>query len=241
MKKTTYILIIFTIILIILFLWDEIENLSLNQRINDDKMSNFFTSFGGVVVAISLYYFYEQLKEMKSVNLPDLNISSATFNVTEQIGHLYNKKVLKFRQILDNKVSDINSYFQLHNTGLGTCNNITIKWKYDIDEIKKILNDEYENFPIFISESQHLSFLEPNGSVQIEIPEFYFYCCAPQYNFNENNHQELAKKIAKGEDLQPKLNVEINYYDIKNDLITKNFKVEVQAVNNTIRTRFKPI
>lgn len=239
MKNTTSILIIFTIFLTILFFWGELGNLSFEQKIDDDKIGNFFTSFGGVVVAISLYYFYEQLKEMKSVNQPDLNISSAIFNVTEGIGVLYNKKNLKFRQILDNKVSDLNSYFQLHNTGLGTCKNISIKWIYDLEKIKEILQDNYENFPIFITESQHLSFLESNGKFQIDIPEFYFYCCAPEFNFNEKNHSELAKKLIKGEDLQPKLNVEIKYYDIKNDEIIKNFKVEVQAVNSTIKTKFK--
>lgn len=238
MKQTTNILIIFTIFLIIIFSWGEIENLSLQQKINDDKISNFFTSFGGVVVAISLYYFYEQLKEMKSVNLPDLNISSATFNVTEEIGILYNKKTLKFRQILDNKISELNSYFQLHNTGLGTCKNISIKWIYDLESIRKIIQDNYENFPIFVTEKQHIDFLEANGKIQIEIPEYYFYCCAPEFNFNETNHSELAKKLIKGEDLQPKLNVEIKYYDIKNDIIVKKFKVEVQAVNNTIKTKF---
>jgi hypothetical protein len=241
MKQTTYILIIFTIVLIIIFFWGEIESLSFEQKIDDDKVGNFFTSFGGVVVAISLYYFYEQLKEMKSVNQPDLNISSAILNVTEEIGVIYNKKTLKFRQILDNKVSDLNSYFQLHNTGLGTCKNISIKWIYDLKKIKEILQDNYENFPIFITESQYLSFLESNGKVQIEIPEFYFYCCAPEFNFNEKNHSELAKKLIQGEDLQPKLNVEVKYYDIKNVEIIKNFKVEVQAVNNTIKVKFKHI
>lgn len=239
MKKTTYILIIFTIFLIIIFSWGEIDNLSFYQKINDDKISNFFTSFAGVIVAVSLYFFYEQLKEMKSVNLPDLNISSAIFNVEEEIGAIYNKKALKFCQILDNKVSDLNCYFELHNTGLGTCKNISINWIYDMESIKKIISDNYEYFPIFLTEKQHIEFLEVNGKIQIEIPEFYFYCCAPEFNFNSNNHRELSQKISKGEDLQPKLNVELKYYDIKNDLIKKNFKVVILAVNNTIRTKFK--
>lgn len=239
MKNTTYILIIFTIFLIVIFSWGEMDNFSFNQKINDDKISNFFTSFAGVIVAVSLYFFYEQLKEMKSVNLPDLNISSAIFNVDEEIGVIYNKKTLKFRQILDNKVSDLNGYFELHNTGLGTCKNISINWIYDLESIKKIINDDYEYFPIFVTENQHIEFLEANGKIQIEIPEFYFYCCAPQFNFNLNNHRELAQKLSKGEDLQPKLNVELKYYDIKNDLIKKSFKVQIQAVNNTIRTKFK--
>ena len=40
MKKTTYILIIFTIFLIILFLWGELENLSFKQKINDDGIDD---------------------------------------------------------------------------------------------------------------------------------------------------------------------------------------------------------
>lgn len=241
MKKTTYILIIFTIVLIIIFFWGELESFNINKKINDDKISNFFTSFSGVIVAISLYYLYEQLKEMKSVNLPDLNISPATFYVTEEIGLIYNKKTLKFCQYLDNKVSDSRPYFELHNTGLGTCKNVSIKWKYDINSIKEIIQDNYEYFPIFITESQQLTFLESNGKVQIEIPEFYYYCCAPEFNFNSKNHHELSNKLINGEELHPELNVELKYFDVKNDKIIKNFKVEIQAVNNTIKTHFKQI
>jgi hypothetical protein len=238
MKKTTYILILFTIILIALFLWGETENLNFTQKINDDKIANFFTSFGGVIVAISLYYFYEQLI---AVNLPDLYFSSALFNVTEKESIYENKKDLNFLQIIDEKISELNSYFILHNTGTGTCKNITIKWIYEIEEIKKIIKDDYQYFPIFVTESQKLSFIESNGKIHVEIPKFYFYCCAPEYNFNEKNHSELAKKLGNGEELQPNLNVEIVFFDSRNNKKTKKFKVEIQAVNNTVDVKFKQL
>jgi hypothetical protein len=238
MKRTTYILVLFTIFLIILFLWGEFEYLNFKQKIDDDKIANFFTSFGGVIVAISLYYFYEQLI---AVNLPDLYFSSAMFNVTEKQSVFENKKALKFLQILDEKVSELNSYFVLHNNGTGPCKNISIKWIYDLDEIKKIIQDNYQNFPRFVTESQNLSFIESNGKIQIEIPEFYFYCCAPELNFNESNHSELAKKLMNGEELKPKLNAEIIYYDSRNNKKIKKFKVEIQAVNNTIDIKFKQL
>jgi hypothetical protein len=238
MRKTTYILVLFTLILITLFLWGELENLNFTEKINDDKIANFFTSFGGVIVAISLYFFYEQLI---AVNLPDLYFSSALFNVTEKESIYENKKDLKFLQIIDEKISDLNSYFILHNTGTGTCKNITIRWIYKIDEIKKIIKNDYQYFPIFVTESQKLSFIESNGKIQIEIPELYFYSCAPEFNFNEKNHSELAKKLANGEELKPDLTVEIVFYDSRNNKKTKKFKVEIQAVNNTIDVKFKQL
>lgn len=238
MKKTTYILVLFTIILITLFLWGETENLNFTQKINDDKIGNFFTSFGGVIVAISLYYFYEQLI---AVNLPDLYFSSALFNVTEKESIYENKKDLNFLQIIDEKISEFNSYFIIHNTGTGTCKNITIKWIYEIEEIKKIIKDDYQYFPRFVTESQKLSFIESNGKIHVEIPKFYFYCCAPEYNFNEKNHSELAKKLGNGEELQPNLNVEIVFFDSRNNKKTKKFKVEIQAVNNTVDVKFKQL
>lgn len=241
MKKTTYILIWFTILLLISFLWGEVRNLSFSEKINHEKISDFFTCFGGVVVALSLYYFYEQLKDMRSINQPDLNIGSATFNVTEEYRSYYNKKTLKFRQILDNNISEFDSYFPLHNTGLGTCKNISIKWIYDLKAIFDIVNNNYIVYPIIDTESQHISFLESNGKIQIEIPEFYFYCCAPEFNFNLTNHHELAKKLLNGEGLYPKLNLEIKYSDIKNEEIIKKFSVEILATNNTIKVKFKQI
>lgn len=238
MKKTTYILVLFTIILITLFLWGETENLNFTQKINDDKIGNFFTSFGGVIVAISLYYFYEQLI---AVNLPDLYFSSSLFNVTEKESIYENKKDLNFLQIIDEKISELNSYFILHNAGTGTCKNITIKWIYEIEEIKKIIKDDYQYFPRFVTESQKLSFIESNGKIHVEIPKFYFYCCAPKYNFNEINHSQLAKKLGNGEELQPNLNVEIVFFDSRNNKKTKKFKVEIQAVNNTVDVKFKQL
>jgi hypothetical protein len=236
MKKTIYILVLFTIILTTLFLWGEIENLIFIQKINDDKIANFFTSFGGVIVAISLYYFY---KQVIAVNLPDLYFSSALFNVTEKKSIYENKKDLKFLQIIDEKNSELNSYFILHNTGTGTCKNITIKWIYDIEEIKKIVKEDYQYFPIFVTESQKLSFIESNGKIHVKIPEFYFYSCAPEYNFNQKNHSELAKKLSNGEELQPNLNVKIVFFDSRNNKKTKKFKVEILAVNNTVDVKFK--
>lgn len=236
MKKTTYILVLFTIILIVLFLWQELETLNIKQKINDDKLANFFTSFSGVIVAISLYYFYEQLI---AGNSPDLYFSSAVFNVTEKESIYENKKSLKFLQIIDEKISDLNSYFVLYNTGTGTCKNISIKWIYDLKEVQKIVQDNYQYFPRFTTENQQLSFIESNGKIQIEIPEFYFYSCAPEFNFNEKNHGELAKKLMKGEELKPKLSVEIIYYDSRNNKKMKKFKLEIRAVNNIIDIKFK--
>jgi hypothetical protein len=238
MKKTTYILVLFTLIIVVLFLWQETDNLDIKQKINDDKLANFFTSFGGVIVAVSLYYFYEQLI---SGNSPDLYFSSALFNVTEIKSIYEHKKSLKFLQIIDEKISDVNSYFVLYNTGTGTCKNITIKWLYDLGEIKEIIKDNYQYFPTFVTESQKLSFIESNGKIQIEIPEFYFYSCAPEFNFNENNHSELAKKLLNGEELKPNLKAEITYYDSRNNKKTKKFKLEIQAVNNKIDIKFKQL
>lgn len=236
MKKTTYILIVFTIILIVLFLWQELETLNIKRKINDEKLANFFTSFGGVIVAVSLYYLYEQLI---GGNSPDLYFSSAVFNVTEKESIYEDKKALKFLQIIDEKITDLNSYFVLYNTGTGTCKNISIKWIYDLKEINEIIQHDYQYFPRFTTESQQLSFIESNGKIQIEIPEFYFYSCAPEFNFNINNHSELAEKLMKGEELKPTLNVEITYYDSRNNKITKKFKLEIQAVNNKIDIKFK--
>lgn len=236
MKKSTYLLIIFTIILIVLFLWEEVETLDINQKINDDKIANFFTSFSGVIVAISLYYLYKQLIEG---NHPDLYISSTIFNVTEKESIYANKRSLNFHQIIDEKITDINSYFVLHNTGTGTCKNVSICWIYNMAEIKELIQDDYFYFPIFSTEKQQLSFIESNGKIQIEIPKFYFYSCAPKLNFNRDNHREQSEKLIKGEELKPKIYVELTYYNNRNKKYTKKFKLDIQAVNNKIDIKFK--
>lgn len=240
MKKTIFALSIFTVILLIIFFWQETENLSLDRKIDDDKLANFFTAFGGIVVSISLYYLYKQLIEMKSGYLPDLYLSSVKFNVSVESGLEYidNKPTLKIRQIEDNKTSDVNGYFQLHNIGLGSCKNISIKWIYNIETVKEIFQNKFQYLPKFTTESQHIDFLEANGKIQIDIPEFYFFCCAPEYNFNSTNHREFAEKILKGIPIKPKLEGEIKYYDIQNEPYTKKFNVEIMPINDILRIKF---
>ncbi|MEN2398972.1 hypothetical protein GKZ90_0004255 [Flavobacterium sp. MC2016-06] len=240
MKKTILALIIFTIILLVLFFWQETQNLSLDRKIDDEKLANFFTSFGGIIVLISLYYLYKQFIEMKSGYLPDLYLSSVKFKVDIKPGMEFidDKPILKISQMEDNKSLDINAYFQLHNIGLGACKNISIDWIYDLDSVKEIFQNKFQHFPIFIAESQHLDFLQANGKIQIDIPEFYFFCCAPEFNINPTNHQEFAEKLMRGIPLKPKLECEIKYYNIQNELYTKKFNVEIMPIEDILKIKF---
>lgn len=242
MKKTIFALSIFTIILLIIFLWNETESLSLSRKIDDDKLANFFTSFGGIIVSISLYYLYKQFLEMKSGYLPDLYLSSVKFKVSVVPGleFLDDKPKLKIYQMEEKEALalETNAYFQLHNIGLGACKNISINWFYNMNDVKEIFENKFQYFPRLSTESQHLDFLQANGKIQIEIPEFYFFCCAPEFNINPTNHQEFAEKLMQGIPIKPKLECEIKYYNIQNELYIKKFNVEIMPIEDTLKIKF---
>ena len=240
MKKTIITIAFFTLILIAMFLWNDTGSLSIQKQIDDDKIANFFTAFSGIVVSISLYFLYKQLREMKSGYLPDLYFSYAEFRVKVEPGRDYidDKSVLKVKQLKEIDGLDINGYFQLHNIGLGSCKHISINWIYNLDDVKKIIKDKFQHWPIFTTESQHIDFLEKDGKIQIEIPEFYFLCCAEEDNFNINNHREIADKVLKGLPIKPKLEVTVKYHDIQNELYTKKFNVEIIPINDILRIKF---
>lgn len=243
MKKTIFPLTLFFIILITLFLWKEFDDLNLSNKIDDAKVANFFTSFGGIVVIISLYYLYQQLREMKLVYYPDLYLSSCELKVNIEPCHpiFGEKDQVKIYNIIDGKVSEIDGFFQLNNIGLGASKNISIKWIYDIESVKNIFQNKYQYMQRLITEEQHLDFLEANGNIQIDVPEFYFNCCAPEYNFDAYNYKELVGKIIKGIPIKPKLQVEIKYLDIQNSPFSKKFDVDIMPINDKLKIKFKAI
>lgn len=243
MRKIIITLIVFASFLLIIFFWGELDELSLEQKINDNKVANFFTSFGGIIVSISLYFLYKQLREMKSGYLPDLYLSYTEFRVKILPGrdYLNDKSAVKVFNIEDGKDTDINGYFRLHNIGLGSSKNISIKWNYDLKSVKEVFNDKYQYWPILSTENQHIDFLDAKNNTQIDIPEFYFNCCAPEYNFNINNHREVSEKMLKGISLKPKIEVMIKYQDIQNEIYTKKFEVEIIPIEDKLRIKFKVI
>jgi len=52
-----------SMMLVVCFLWNEIENWSIERVIDDGKIANFFTSLEAIIVVATLYFVVEQLNE----------------------------------------------------------------------------------------------------------------------------------------------------------------------------------
>ncbi len=237
MKKTFSLFVIFSILLIIVFCWNEIETLSLSQKINDDKISNFFTSLGSVA-AISIYFLYGQLLEMKdtkkSTYHPDLYPNQTRIIVDDQKNSFGSEKPYVIYST-KNKLGDglYEPYIELHNIGMGAAKNITVKWEYDMDEVISVIKDAYWYLKPKELESSHHDFLQVNGKLLLSIPRFYINCCGKSVNQTFNN---LNYNIEK-----PKLEVLISYHDIQNNLLEKKFDVIVTAFGEFVVLNFSMI
>ena len=174
----------------------------------------------------------------KSIYYPDLYASYSEFKVIKKEGSkLWNEKPrLHICNVKENTVLEsLQAHVDLYNIGLGASKNISIKWIYDIQKVKSIFNDSYQYSPRIETETEHIDFLQANGKIPIKIPEFYFNCCAEEYNLNIDNYKEMfeSKKIFK-----PSLNLSITYDDIQNNKFEKLFDIFVYTFETKVTFKF---
>ena len=229
MKLIFSIFIVFIFALSTAFFWK--EKLNFSKRIDDEKIGNYFTAFGSVAAALSIFFLYRQLQEMqadrKSANLPDLypaytkffmkQINNSSFIDGEDKPIVVTLK-LENTDIAENK----RAYIELHNIGLGAAKNITINWKYDREKVKEIFKNIYYCHDSKHNEMEHIDFIQAAGKINISIPQFYLTCCGSQLN---QTYIDIVEPV--NEKLKPDLKCEISYQNIYNNWQSKIFNVTV--------------
>lgn len=244
MRKLFIAFLIFATVLTVLFLWNEVDKLSLHKVINSEKFGNYFTALGAVAAAISIYFLYGQLLEMKETRQaayqPDLYPEASKFQVKDIKDYEYNSINLpqSIIQRLENNQpqESFRPYIQLYNIGLGAAKNILATWKYNSNDIEQLIKDVYKGYKGTDSESEHFDFLQANGKTTLKIPLYYFNCCGIQLN------QDLLDLITPiNEKSKPELKLHIKFQDIQNNWIEKTFVVGVEAYNNSVDLNFSAL
>lgn len=72
MKQLIKLLSFFITFLLILFLWQEISDLSLSKKINSEKVSSFFTTISSMLTALTVFLLYKQI----GVQIEDRKVST---------------------------------------------------------------------------------------------------------------------------------------------------------------------
>lgn len=126
MKTLIKILILCSVIIVVLFLWQELPDLSLSKKINAEKVSAFFAAIGSLLTAVTVYLLYKQIKEQiedrKAASRPDLYPERQFFTLVRE------RSFPKLTR--DKKDEVLAGLISLHNIGLGAAKEITVKWHF---------------------------------------------------------------------------------------------------------------
>lgn len=222
--------VLFTIILLILFLCGELNDWNCHNKIDDDKIEHYFSILAAVATVVALCEIYNARKAEIE---PDLFPATTQFIVKDIDNNIpfdaegYGNKNVTFSSLENTKPP----FIEMHNIGLGAAKYIEIQWLYNILEVEELIKNEYKYNKTQITETEHFGFLIEKGKLNINIPKFYFNCCGEKLN---RTILEYENDIAQ----KPKLELKITYKDIQNNKYTKIFKVEIDAVENEVMLKF---
>jgi len=200
-------LIIFGIFpLLIFFIWEEWNNISIYKKIDTDKFSAFFTILNTMATSLTIYLLYkqniDQQTQIKVSTRPNLYPQDQFFNKILEKNKSINLKKNKKNNI-------IISLFSLHNIGIAASKDIKIKWHFSRDNLSKYFEkDLFELYKNKDCDSNYL-FIKANCFIDIPFPLMYIQSILQLNNEYECEWHELI--------------LELSYKDINENLYTSNF------------------
>lgn len=223
MKSIIKLFFLFFIILVVLFLWCEIPDLSLSKKINPEKVSSFFTAIGSVLTAVTVFLLYKQIREQiedrRAASKPDLYPA-------DQFFYLQHDKVMPILT-RDKKNETLTGLISIHNIGLGTAKEIIIRWKFNKDLLGKLVDCTLRNFYMGDEPEDTFSFVLANSQLDVQLPLIYmasFSAFQPGWTLT----------------IWEELYLEIRYKDIHDfQYSTKIFKATTYVNSNFVRFEFK--
>lgn len=169
MKSLIKILILCSVILTILFLWQELPDLSISKKINAEKVSAFFTAIGSLLTAVTVYLLYKQIKEQiedrKASSRPDLYPERQFFTMIRE------RNFPKLTR--DKKDEVLAGLISLHNIGLGAAKEITVKWHFKKDVLAPLINPDLVQLYANRETERNYSFVSPNNQIEVQLPLMY--------------------------------------------------------------------
>ena len=225
------------ILIVIIFLWKELPDLSLSKKINSEKVSALATSFGALITAITVYFLYKQLEyqieDRKAATKPDLYPiglklfvkGEEKFSVNE-IGDGGFYYVPQFIVADNEEKNRIFVSIQIHNIGLAAAKEIKYEWKFDEEEVQKRIHQLYP--ALLDSSDKMIDFIPAGANVEIKFPESYLNTCGPQLNYTKEEEVEkkaFGKIIINKEKLPLKLF--LTFQDIYGSRLSKEFDAKI--------------
>ena len=169
MKSIIKLFILCTILLLVLFLWQELPELSPLKKINAEKVSSFFTAIGSLLTALTVFLLYKQIKEQiedrKASSKPDLYPADKLFKME------YDKTMHRLTR--DGKAEGLSGLISIHNIGFGAAKEITINWRLNSEVLSKLVDGGLKEFYKGSEVDDSFSFVSANNQIEAQLPLLY--------------------------------------------------------------------
>jgi hypothetical protein len=169
MKQLIRLLSFFIIFLLILFMWQEISDLSFSKKINSEKVSSFFTAISSILTAITVFLLYRQIEvqieDRKASTKPDLYPADQFFTLTQD-------------KILPNltkagSANLLNGLVSIYNIGFGAAKEIKIRWHFSQDILKNLIDATVCQLYKSLEKEDTHHFVLPNNKIEKQLPLMY--------------------------------------------------------------------
>jgi hypothetical protein len=201
------------LILLILFFWNELPDLSFSKKINAEKVSSFFIAIGSLLTAVTAYLLFNQIREQvedrKASNRPDLYPAFQFFTMIQ------NGNMPKLTR--ENREETLIGLISLHNIGFGAAKEIAVKWHFQKDVLAKLIHPDLVELYAKRETERNYSFVRPNNQIEVQLPLMYL---ASLSSFKPGWAAMIWEELF----------LEISYKDILDfDCPVKKFKVDVRV------------
>ncbi len=225
MKSIIKLFILCAILLLVLFLWQELPELSTLKKINAEKVSSFFTAIGSLLTALTVFLLYKQIKEQiedrKASSKPDLYPANQFFRME------YDKTMPRLTR--DGKAEGLSGLISIHNIGFGAAKEITINWRLNSDVLSKLVDGGLREFYKGSEVDDSFSFVSANNQIEAQLPLLYM---ASLSSFQPGWTQMIWEELY----------MEISYKDIHDfQYSPKIFKITVHVDTHFASFRFSRV
>jgi hypothetical protein len=231
--KNYFLFIILVLALSTLFFWNEIAHFSLDAKINDSKITNFFVALAAIFTIASVLILYKEYYSKILERQPLIMVESLTFFTHDEGPDRYgNFRIRKFYSGYDKKEELYSPSITLKNIGFGAALELKISWLYDEKQVKNFIQPYYNEFGQPIKHDSIL-FIAKDSAEKIKIPGYYLT------SLGSALHEDSLDYEASNPPKRPNLALIVVYKDIFDKVHQRKFFFDISAFAGTVH--IKPI
>ncbi len=233
-----------SMVLVVCFLWNEIENWSTEREIDDGKIANFFTSLEAIIIVATLYFVVEQLNETAKSRKGSIRPDLLPMQTKLQMREVNAAMMVWPRQIDEATQFAIGIFFtdrlEIRNLGAGIAKKVKVSWQYDTETVTRKLKEynEVGTRSIWnsrVDENSETEFILTNSNYLGYVPTYYLLMWSDSQAWTRVIFQEEEEKVP--------LYLRIQCTDVEGNEYINRFAVDVSLTqvdeNNILLLDFR--